>query len=69
MLASVTFAAHIISGAFFVCLVLMALVTSMMAGAWLDWVLRRRVRSDDLLEDQVEVSVEAFPPAVAESAG
>lgn len=69
VLASVTFAAHIISGAFFVSLVLMALVTSMMAGAWLDWVLRRRVRSDDLLEDQVDVSVEAFPSAVAESTG
>ncbi|MDQ6721059.1 MAG: cation:proton antiporter [Candidatus Dormibacteraeota bacterium] len=41
VLASVAFDAHIISEKFYVDLVLLALVTSMMAGAWLDRVLRR----------------------------
>lgn len=41
VMASVAFDAHIISQKFYVDLVLLALVTSMMAGAWLDRVLRR----------------------------
>jgi hypothetical protein len=40
-MASVAFDAHIISEKFYVDLVLLALVTSMMAGAWLDRVLRQ----------------------------
>ena len=40
VMASVAFDAHIISEKFYVDLVLLALVTSMMAGAWLDRVLR-----------------------------
>jgi Kef-type K+ transport system membrane component KefB len=41
VMASVAFDAHIISQKFYVDLVLLALVTSMMAGAWLDRVLRQ----------------------------
>jgi Kef-type K+ transport system membrane component KefB len=52
VLASVTYAAHIISEDFFVCLILLALVTSMMAGAWLDAVLRRS--TSDLMDDVAE---------------
>ena len=40
VMASVAFDAHIISEKFYVDLVLLALVTSMMAGAWLDRVIR-----------------------------
>lgn len=40
VMASVAFDAHIISERFYVDLILVALVTSMMAGAWLDRVLR-----------------------------
>jgi Kef-type K+ transport system membrane component KefB len=40
VMASVALDAHIISQKFYVDLVLLALVTSMMAGAWLDRVLR-----------------------------
>lgn len=74
VLASVTYAAHIISGEFYVCLVLMAVVTSMMAGAWLDSVLRRRLPSDGLLMDPAQhvgepVSVGAFRSPAAESTG
>lgn len=49
VLASVTLAAHIISDTFYVSLVMLALVTSMMAGAWLDAVLRRRDSAADEL--------------------
>jgi Kef-type K+ transport system membrane component KefB len=42
VMASVALDAHIISEKFYVDLVLLALVTSMMAGAWLDRVLRHR---------------------------
>ncbi|MEA2637037.1 MAG: hypothetical protein QOE18_94 [Chloroflexota bacterium] len=42
VMASVALDAHIISAKFYVDLVLLALVTSMMAGAWLDRVLRHR---------------------------
>ncbi len=41
VMASVAFDAHIISEKFYVDLVLLALVTSMMAGAWLDRVIRQ----------------------------
>lgn len=41
VMASVAFDAHIISQKFYVDLVLLALVTSVMAGAWLDRVLRK----------------------------
>jgi hypothetical protein len=40
-MASVAFDVHIISEKFYVDLVLLALVTSMMAGAWLDRVMRQ----------------------------
>jgi hypothetical protein len=43
------FDAHIISEKFYVDLVLLALVTSMMAGAWLDRVLRRGTFFAELL--------------------
>ena len=49
VLATVTYAAHIISEGFFVCLIMLALVTSMMAGAWLDAALRRR--ASDLIDE------------------
>jgi Kef-type K+ transport system membrane component KefB len=48
VMASVAFDAHIISQKFYVDLVLLALVTSVMAGAWLDRVLRRGTFFDDL---------------------
>jgi Kef-type K+ transport system membrane component KefB len=41
VMASVAFDAHIISQKFYVDLVLLALVTSVMAGSWLDRVLRK----------------------------
>jgi hypothetical protein len=41
VLASVAFDAGIISPKFYTALVLAAIVTSQMAGAWLDYVLRR----------------------------
>ncbi len=41
VLASVAYEAHIINVSFYTTLVLVALITSQMAGAWLDYVLRR----------------------------
>ena len=41
MLASVAFDAGIISPRFYTTLILAAVLTSQMAGAWLDYVLRR----------------------------
>jgi Kef-type K+ transport system membrane component KefB len=48
VMASVAFDAHIISERFYVDLVLLALVTSVMAGAWLDRVLRHGTFFNDL---------------------
>ena len=56
VLASVAFDAHVIAERFYVDLVLLALLTSMIAGAWLDHVVRGGVGVDD---------VEASPDAVA----
>ena len=61
VLASVTFAAHIISEAFYVSLVMLALVTSMMAGAWLEAAVRRRDSADDLLVGAADPAVEPVP--------
>jgi Kef-type K+ transport system membrane component KefB len=41
VLASVAYEAQIINGEFYTCLVVLAVLTSQMAGAWLDYVLRR----------------------------
>lgn len=41
VLASVAYDAGIINGAFFTTLVLMAIITSQVAGAWLEYVLRK----------------------------
>jgi Kef-type K+ transport system membrane component KefB len=41
VLASVAYEAHIVNASFYTTLVLVALITSQMAGAWLDFVLRR----------------------------
>jgi Kef-type K+ transport system membrane component KefB len=49
VMASVAFDAHIISQKFYVDLVLLAIVTSVMAGAWLDRVLRRGTFFTELL--------------------
>jgi len=49
VLASVTYSARIINESFYVSLIMLALVTSMIAGAWLDAVLRNRRAGDDLL--------------------
>ena len=54
VLASVSYAAHIIDESFYVSLVMLALVTSTIAGAWLDGAMRRRALSDDLAEDAPE---------------
>ena len=43
VLASVAFDAGIISNAFYTTLVLTAILTSQIAGAWLDYVLRKRM--------------------------
>jgi hypothetical protein len=48
-MASVAFDAHIISQKFYVDLVLLAIVTSVMAGAWLDRVLRHGTFFTELL--------------------
>jgi Kef-type K+ transport system membrane component KefB len=54
VLASVAFDAHVIAERFYVDLVLLALVTSMLAGAWLDRVLRRGTFfENEGLEEQV----------------
>jgi hypothetical protein len=37
----VAFDARIVSRSFFACLVMLAVVTSLFAGAWLEWVVRR----------------------------
>jgi len=54
VLASVALDAHVIAERFYVDLVLLALVTSMLAGAWLDRVLRRGTFfENEVLEEQV----------------
>jgi Kef-type K+ transport system membrane component KefB len=50
VLASVAYGARIISESFYVSLIMLALVTSMLAGAWLDAALRQRTSADDLFE-------------------
>jgi len=50
VLASVAFGARIINESFYVSLVMLALVTSIIAGAWLDAVLRRHPTEDGLFE-------------------
>ena len=47
-MASIAFDAHIISQKFYVDLVLLAIVTSMMAGAWLDRVFRKGTFFEDV---------------------
>jgi Kef-type K+ transport system membrane component KefB len=56
VLASVTYAAHIINENFYVSLVMLALVTSTMAGAWLDAATRRQRSTDDA---RIPISIEA----------
>jgi K+:H+ antiporter len=63
VLASVTFSAGIINENFYVSLIMLALVTSMIAGAWLDAVLRDRSASDALLAG----AEDDYDPAPVES--
>jgi Kef-type K+ transport system membrane component KefB len=67
VLASVTYGAHIINASFYVTLVLVALVTSMIAGTWLQAVLERRTGSDELFDGAV-LSVGSAPSAVTGAA-
>ena len=74
VLASVTYAAHIIDENFYVSLIMLALVTSMIAGAWLDAALRRRSASDELFEGVTEplsgpAGSGPRPTSIAERAG
>lgn len=75
VLASVAYGAHIIDESFYVSLIMLALVTSMLAGAWLDAALRRRTSSDDLFEGAPEphsgpdAGAIAPPAPVVERAG
>src|SRR4029077_14079790 len=50
VLASVAYGARIINESFYVSLVMLALLTSIIAGAWLDAVLRRHPTEDGLFE-------------------
>jgi Kef-type K+ transport system membrane component KefB len=66
VMASVAFDAHIISERFYVDLVLLALVTSVMAGAWLDRVLRHGTFFNDLRAgDAVDPASGSTAPAAA----
>jgi len=65
VLASVAFDAGIISANFYTTLVLAAVLTSQMAGAWLDYVLRRGwpLLSETMPDEAAMVSVEEIPSA------
>ena len=69
MLASVALDARIINEKFYSALIMLALVTSMAAGAWLRAVLRQDddpTRADDLLRGRVAAVPEVYAtPAVA----
>ena len=54
VLASVTYAAHIINENFYVSLVMLALVTSTIAGTWLAWAMRRPALMDGLFDGAPE---------------
>ncbi|MGH7777722.1 MAG: cation:proton antiporter, partial [Candidatus Dormibacterales bacterium] len=74
VLASVSYGAHIIDERFYVSLVMLALVTSMMAGAWLDLVLRRPGARQGLFEGARQPLTRVPPspapsPAASEPAG
>jgi Kef-type K+ transport system membrane component KefB len=62
VLASVAFDARIINERFYVALVMLALVTSALAGSWLDFTLRSGRGADDILSD-AEGPVPAPAPA------
>jgi Kef-type K+ transport system membrane component KefB len=64
VLASVAFDAGIISSKFYTTLVVAAVLTSQLAGAWLDYVLRKGwpLLKSDTAEEAVEVSSEDVPP-------
>lgn len=64
VLASVAFGAGIIDESFYVSLIMLALVTSMIAGAWLDAALRRRSREDVLFEGAAEPLSAGAPSAI-----
>ena len=65
VLASVAFDAGIISPQFYTTLVLAAVLTSQMAGAWLDYVLRRGwpLLTPDANDETAMVSAEETPSA------
>ena len=71
VLASVAYGARIINESFYVSLVMLALVTSIIAGAWLDAVLRKSSREDVLFMDAAEAvsaaTASALPAPVAEA--
>jgi len=71
VLASVAYGAGIINQSFYVSLVMLALVTSMIAGAWLDAILRKSSREDVLFGDAAEavsaVTPSTHPAPVAEA--
>jgi Kef-type K+ transport system membrane component KefB len=68
VLASVAYAAHIINENFYVSLVMLALVTSIIAGAWLDAVLRTRAREDELFEGAAEPLSGTLPSVASPTA-
>jgi len=65
VLASVAFDAGIISSKFYTTLVVAAVLTSQLAGAWLDYVLRRGwpLLKSDVDEEAAGASTESGPPA------
>jgi Kef-type K+ transport system membrane component KefB len=71
VLASVAYGARIIDENFYVSLIMLALVTSVIAGAWLDAVLRRGSTGDGLFEGAAEpllaATATARPASVAEA--
>jgi Kef-type K+ transport system membrane component KefB len=64
VLASVAYDARIINGEFYTCLVLIAVLTSQAAGAWLDYVLRR---GWPLLSGEPAVAIAIVPAGEAAS--
>jgi len=60
VLASVALDAHVIAPRFYVDLVLLALLTSMLAGAWLDRALRRNTLCDVTEEGDEREGVRVF---------
>lgn len=69
VLASVAFDAHVIAGKFYLDLVLLALVTSMMAGAWLDRVLRLSTFFDEVKPPEASTGVARLAADLQQGAG